>query len=91
MHPYLQEDDDGISFWCPGCASLDPNEGMHFFRLVSDDIDQRWEFDGNSSFEPSLAYEKPQCHLHLTAGEIRYYPDCEHELAGKTIPLGPIP
>jgi hypothetical protein len=83
----------GYAFWCPGCASLDPRYGLHVFTVKDQDGDseQEWSFDGEASFEPSLAYESdPYCHLHLTDGMIRYYSDCKHAMAGQVVPLGPI-
>jgi len=59
---------------------------------VDGDPEQEWTFDGVASFEPSLAYESdPYCHLHLTEGVIRYYPDSKHALAGKNVPIEAIP
>jgi hypothetical protein len=100
MHPYLDPvtDDDGQisgwAFWCPGCATIDRRHGLHVFTVkdADGDPDQEWSFDGNASFEPSLAYERsPGCHLHLTDGKLRYYPDCEHGLAGRVVDLPEIP
>lgn len=84
----------GYAFWCPGCASINSAHGLHVFivRDADGNSDQEWTFDGDSSFEPSLAYESaPECHLHLTDGQIRYYPDCEHFLAGQIVEMVPIP
>lgn len=51
-----------------------------------------WTFNGdfeNPSFQPSLLYaeKKPRCHLYLTGGQLQFCKDCEHPLAGKTVPL----
>ena len=100
MHPFLQplEDDAGeivaYEFWCPGCATIDRKHGLHVFTVMDPDgdKDQEWSFDGEASFEPSLAYEnEPYCHLHLTGGMIRYYPDCRHSMAGQSVPMVPAP
>ena len=97
VHPYLseQQEDDrtwGYAFWCPGCAAIDPAHGLHIFIVDDEDPDYSWEFDGEASFEPSLAFEtSPKCHLHLTQGVLRYYPDCEHSLAGQNVDMVPIP
>ena len=100
MHPFLRPllgengRNTGYAFWCPGCASIDRRHGLHVFTTHDEggDPEQEWSFDGNASFEPSLAYEEePYCHLHLTEGMIRYYPDSKHALAGHIVPLGPIP
>jgi len=77
---------DSHKFWCPGC------EEHHWF-------DGSWTFDGSyekPTVRPSilvninLAHTNPGsklCHLFLTAGMIEYYPECEHALAGKTVPM----
>jgi len=98
LHPYLleQREEDavvGYAFWCPGCASVDPKHGLHVFTVSSDaGEDEEWSFDGVSTFEPSLAYElDPACHLHLTQGWLRYYPDCSHPLAGQVVAMVPVP
>jgi hypothetical protein len=88
------EEITGYEFWCPGCASIDRRYGLHVFTVKDEDRDpeQEWSFDGNESFEPSLAYETdPYCHLHLTAGMVRYYPDSSHHMAGQVVPLKAIP
>jgi len=62
-----------------------------------------WTFNGdmvNPTFSPSLLYHAtqhmmaddtikkiPRCHLHVRNGMIEYCSDCDHEFAGKTIPL----
>jgi hypothetical protein len=100
MHPHLEQltDDDGkvvaYQFWCPGCALIDERHGLHVFTVKDADGDpeQELSFDGNASFEPSLAYERsPGCHLHLTDGKLRYYPDCQHALAGQIVEMVPVP
>jgi hypothetical protein len=100
MHAFLRpihgadHEITGYAFWYPGCATVDPCHGLHVFtvKAESGDAEQEWSFDGHDSFEPSLAYETdPNCHLHLTQGMIRYYPDCSHALAGEVAPLGQIP
>ena len=100
MHPHLTplEDDAGeivaYSFWCPGCATIDRRHGLHVFTIRDEDGDKdhEWSFDGEASFEPSLAYEnEPYCHLHLTDGKLRYYPDSRHALAGQVVDMVPAP
>jgi hypothetical protein len=78
-------------FWCPGCKCTHPFEVP------------RWTFDGNvekPTFSPSLRvfYTHPQtkqqvttCHLFVKAGMIEYCGDSPHALAGKTVPMEPIP
>ena len=71
-------------FFCPGCKEL------HHY-------DPRWTFNGDMerpTFTPSLLHPRPNhktCHLFLTDGVIQFLPDCEHELAGKSVPLPELP
>ena len=32
---------------------------------------------------------RPRCHLHITDGNVEFCQDCEHEMAGKTVPMEP--
>lgn len=66
-----------------------------------------WTFNGNldsPTFSPSLLYWgtgkpdpgleehfRPRCHLYLRNGRLEFLGDCEHEFAGKTVPLEDIP
>lgn len=72
-------------FFCPGC------------RIVHS-IDTRWTFDGNHeapTFSPSLLTQWPagsllhRCHLFIKAGTIDFLSDCDHHLAGQTVPMEP--
>lgn len=83
---------EGYQFWCPACAAIDLKFGLHVFTTKHPDTDLAWDFDGDASFNPSLAYEnEPYCHLHLTGGQLRYYPDSHHSMAGRIIEMVPIP
>jgi len=79
------------SFWCPGCKR--PHT-----------INKNWMFAGTDAkptlTESVLTYahacsppfkDQPRCHLHIRDGEIQYLADCDHELAGKTVPMLPYP
>ncbi|MFP4600901.1 MAG: DUF6527 family protein [Persicimonas sp.] len=76
-------------FWCLGC------EEWHQFTLERSD-GRGWKFsgtEGNPTFSPSLLYaDKPtgRCHLFVRGGEIQYCGDCDHELAGRTVPMAPL-
>lgn len=63
-----------------------------------------WQFNGdkeNPTFSPSLLYfgskkdsgeiNRPRCHLFLKNGQVEFLSDCEHNMAGKTVPLNFIP
>lgn len=59
-----------------------------------------WQFNGDlekPSFTPSLLIHghvpkgktksEGRCHLYVTDGKINYCGDCDHALAGKTVPM----
>ena len=78
--------------WCPAC------EEAH--RLTN-----AWQFDGNlelPTFSPSIMVVKPEglavsprvierCHSFVRWGRWEYLADCDHALAGKTIPVVDLP
>lgn len=77
----------GWYYWCPGCdiGHIVPNDG-------------RWQKSGTDeapTFTPSLLIHKDdahcRCHLFITAGQLVYCADSHHALAGKTVPMVPVP
>lgn len=70
-------------FWCPGCKE------NHY-------INDNWTFDGNvekPTISPSVRVSQDGntlCHLFISAGKIRYLPDCIHELKNQTVDMVPI-
>jgi hypothetical protein len=88
--------------WCPGCKEA---HGFRTKAPTCEGPKQLplWKFDGNiqsPSFTPSLLYLRhladyagcgPRCHIVVTDGKVNFCADCEHEYAGKTIDLLPIP
>lgn len=97
----IPEADYGIAywFWCEGCCT------HHSFRTKAAKgegagIDGKaplpiWTFNGSlekPTFEPSLLYRSIQrCHLYLREGVLEYLGDSSHKLAGKRVPLVPLP
>lgn len=94
LHLYRGPEDDGYIFWCPGCREV------HQYIVRSDGNRPAWTFNGNAespSFEPSLLHPRSnptrdprfvgRCHLFVRNGMIEYCSDCEHDLAGKTVPM----
>lgn len=73
------EGDPGMRmFWCPGCKCAHAwNSG--------------WTFDGNEqapTVSPSLLVQGTiRCHLFVRVGQLVFLSDCEHEYAGKTVPM----
>lgn len=79
-----------LMVWCPGCEQLHP------FRTRGPGA--VWTFDGNveaPTFAPSMLVNKhhppSRCHSFVRSGQIEFLSDCHHALAGKTVPLPPLP
>ncbi len=74
----------GYTFYCPGC------KGGH---TVQTDAPDGWGFNGDlekPTFTPSVKLsrgERVRCHSFVTDGQIQFLNDCEHALAGSTVPL----
>lgn len=78
MHPqYL--------YFCKGCGY------EHAFGLLSEGGHHNFNMDlNNPTVSPSLLQNfvpGKLCHSFIRNGMIEYLPDCQHELAGKTIEL----
>lgn len=87
-----------ITFWCPGCK---------MGHTIAYGGDQTWTWNGDvnrPTFTPSVLAngfpnpetpewnaKHPRCHTFVTDGMIQYLSDCEHELAGQTVPMMPLP
>jgi len=71
----------GWIVWCPAC------DGIHVY-------DERWDFNGDiekPTFHPghvaTSTVSKDLCHSVLEDGELKYFEDCSHQLAGKSVQL----
>lgn len=77
-----------LTFWCPGCKS------PHSISVGGPKA-WYWNFDRDRpTFSPSVLSnggrecpDLPRCHSYVENGMIRFLSDCDHELAGKTVPL----
>jgi hypothetical protein len=90
--PKLEQVDHCYMFWCPGCQCY------HVYRIARTGYSgPAWTFNGNldsPTFSLLLKNTYPDgkvCHLFLTNGMIQYCGDSFHSLAGKTVPLTPMP
>lgn len=85
----IQGEPDSYLFWCPGCK-------------CAHRVDGRWTVadpDEKPTIRASVLHVGPKegdgsklpirCHLFVTAGEIKFLTDCEHDLVGKTVPMEP--
>ena len=81
-----------FDFYCPACKRLHTVSDMGGWSVGYDLI--------KPTITPSVlnrtpiqnketgVYEmKNRCHLNVTNGMIYYHPDCDHEMAGKTVEL----
>lgn len=73
-------------FDCPGCGY------GHGFKTQGDG--PCWTFNGDMekpTISPSLLVTgQYKCHSFIRDGQIQFLSDCDHALAGQTVPLEPI-
>lgn len=99
MTDTVQQREELLSFFCPGCKST------HSIQHGSD-FGPNWSWNGSlerPTFQPSIlvTYNGPDagrdgappsvCHTFVTDGRIQFLGDCTHELAGQTVDLPPWP
>lgn len=77
-----------LIFHCPGCKY------GHGFNISGPP--PVWTYNGNEespTLSPSLLYTREQakfrCHSFVRDGMIQFLGDCDHPLAGQTVPLPP--
>lgn len=82
-----------LYLWCPGCDDLHAVE-------VKDASGALWQWDGNEeapTINPSILVNgRPEsrgkrCHSFVKAGQWEFLSDCDHALAGQTVPMVPLP
>lgn len=82
-------------FWCPGCG-----HGHGVWTRGENSAGAKWTFNGDMerpTFEPSIKVlrtgadgrEETKCHLYVKDGRLQFLGDCQHEYAGKTVPMVP--
>lgn len=89
----LRRTESGLTtFWCPGCQ-------------CAHGINDTWTIEGGErpTISPSVlvngsvpedqrrAAGMPRCHLFVRDGRLEYLADCDHALAGTTVPMVPMP
>ena len=89
-------------YWCPGCKHCHLYPTGHISTGPNWQFDDNIQCP---SFRPSMHIFIPEyrhddgtvnpaqtiCHYYLLDGAIQYQGDSRHELAGKTVPMEPIP
>lgn len=84
----LDEDNLHLLMWCVACKNL------HVIHVAGENP---WEWDGDElkpTINPSIlvfAYpnHQPRCHSFVRDGMWQYLSDCEHDMAGQTVPMIP--
>jgi len=78
---------DVLVFHCPGCREL---HGIWVTKPnpITGGI---WTWNGDlerPTVSPSLLLPaNPRCHAWIKDGQIAFLPDCDHHLAGQTVPM----
>lgn len=86
--------------WCPGCDQQHPWWVQDPDKAPSDP-GHLWTWDGNAerpTIGPSLLVHphagdppQPLCHSFMVAGQWQFLADCDHQLAGQTVDMVPLP
>jgi hypothetical protein len=93
---------DCLMFICPGCkVDKDWGSGLHMLPITNTYGKRpQWTFDGNlesPTLSPSILtrsnWKEKEiiCHSFLVAGVFDFLSDCTHSLAGKKVPMEPLP
>lgn len=90
MKVTVENNGEELLFECPGCKYFHQITILRKNRMGS-----QWHFNGNfeaPTITPSVltnprGIDGPRCHVQITDGQIFFYPDSEHSLAGKTVTL----
>lgn len=95
LRPWRAEDGrsgERLFLWCPGCDDL------HAVEVKDPAV--MWTWDGNAeapTISPSILVNgrEPKhgirCHSFVKTGQWEFLGDSEHALAGKTVPMVPLP
>ncbi len=92
----------GLWIWCPGC---DKAHRVSVVAETGERPSICWDWndatDSTFTISPSLLVwtgdqHKPQpgdrrCHSYVKEGQWQFLNDCTHSLAGKTVPMVPVP
>lgn len=89
-------DGRALLMWCPGCDDL------HRVAFVGEDGTHpavEWDVSGSlerSTVAPSILVHSgggrsPRCHSFVRDGRWEFLSDCDHDLAGQTVDMVPLP
>lgn len=76
---------DAVAYWCPGCGHRHHVEVQKSQGIAS----PSWEWDLNTespTITPSV-HCVGYCHHFVRGGRIEFLSDCQHKLAGQTVPM----
>ena len=81
----------GVGFWCPGCNKAH----RVMVKEFTPDGTCLWGWNGDwhkTTFTPSILVtcgpnDEGRCHSFVRDGNIQFLSDCNHALAGKTVPV----
>lgn len=81
-----------LLLWCPGC------DDAHMITVSRSDGAETWLWDGDTeapTVSPSILVtgggDDRTCHSFLRGGQWEYLTDSTHSMAGRTVPMVPIP
>lgn len=80
-----------ILYRCPGCKFY---HGLTTQRRIAGPEGPVWQWNGNKrtpTITPEVLYSgTPRCRHTVQDGYITFARDCEHSLAGQTVPMNPV-
>lgn len=79
-------------FWCPGCkCGHAVNETWSIQDGERPSISPSVLVNGDLPREQRREAGMLRCHLFVRDGQLDFCSDCDHELAGKSVPMVPMP
>ncbi|MFP2910239.1 DUF6527 family protein [Pyxidicoccus sp. 3LFB2] len=79
-------------FWCPGCRCAHAvNDTWHIRDGERPSISPSVLVTGDMPEEQRRAAGMPRCHLFVRDGQLEFLADCNHVLAGTTVPWSRCP
>lgn len=82
--------------WCPGCDEAHAPLASLPDGSRPDPHRPYWDWNGRTdegfTISPSLlSYGRRTCHSFIRDGRWQFLADCQHDLAGQTVPMVPVP
>lgn len=89
----LRRSQSGLTlFWCPGCqCAHGVNDSWAIITGERPTISPSVLVNGSVPAEQRRAAGMPRCHLFVREGRLEFLSDCDHELAGTTVDMQPMP